>query len=375
MRLSGPRASGARPRVPPLFYRLMSEIVCSCRAGFERDCREEFLQRALARGMAPLPGASTPGAGFIVIGAAESGADEAQLRALRAPWPVFARQSMLARARLPALPAHDRVSAIVTAAADLRQRVSEVWVETADAEATRPLMPLCRGLEHHLRAALAKDGLLRHDAGLPRLHVFLATSRSAYLGHADPRDSSPWPMGIPRLRMPRAAPSRSVLKLEEALLMFLTEEQRRDSLKPGMLAVDLGAAPGGWSWLLARHGLRVIAVDNGELAPAVLATGMVEHRREDGFEFRPPAKAHWLVCDIVERPSRVAQRMSQWFVRSWCRHAVFNLKLPMKRRYEAVMQARATIERALSGRKFELQFRQLYHDREEVTGFYRDLQD
>lgn len=352
----------------------MSDIVCSCRAGFERDCREEFLQRALARGMAPLRGAPIPGAGFIVIGAAESGADAVQLRALRAPWPVFARQSMLACARLPALPVRDRVSAILTAAADMRQRVSEVWVETADAEATRPLMPLCRGLERHLRTALAKFGLLRHDAGLPRLHVFLAASTSAYLGYAARRDSSPWPMGIPRLRMPREAPSRSVLKLEEALLVFLTEEERRGNLKPGMLAVDLGAAPGGWSWLLARHGLRVIAVDNAQLAPAVLATGMVEHRHEDGFEFRPRGQVHWLVCDIVEQPSRVAQRMSQWFLQSWCRHAVFNLKLPMKRRYEAVMQARATIEQTLSGRKFDLQFRQLYHDREEVTGFYRDLQ-
>lgn len=352
----------------------MSEIVCSCRAGFERDCREEFVQRARARGMGPLPGASIPGAGYVAIGTAESGGDEERLRALLAPWPVFARQSWLARAWLPDLPARDRVSAILAAAAALRQPVSEVWVETADAAATRPLMPLCRGLERHLRTALAKNGLLRHDAGLPRLHVFLAASTSACLGYADPRDSSPWPMGIPRLRMPRAAPSRSVLKLEEALLVFLTEEQRRRSLKPGMLAVDLGAAPGGWSWLLARHGLRVIAVDNGRLAPAVLATGLVEHRREDGFDFRPRGKVDWMVCDIVEQPSRVAQRMSRWFAQSWCRHAVFNLKLPMKRRYEAVIEARTTIERALAGRKFDLAFRQLYHDREEVTGYYRDLQ-
>ncbi|MCG3200961.1 MAG: Ribosomal RNA large subunit methyltransferase M [Gammaproteobacteria bacterium] len=348
--------------------------MCSCRAGFERDCREEFGQRALARGMTSLPGASTPGAGFIVIGAADSETDEKLLRVLREPWPVFARQSMLAHAWLPGLPAHDRVSAILATAAEMRQCVSEVWVETADAEATRPLMPLCRGLEYHLRTALAKGGLLRHDAALPRLHVFLATSTSAYLGHADPRHSSPWPMGIPRLRMPRAAPSRSVLKLEEALRVFLTEEERHRSLRPGMLAVDLGAAPGGWSWLLARHGMRVIAVDNGRLAEAVLATGQVEHRREDGFAFRPRRRVDWMVCDIVEQPSRVAQRVSRWFARSWCRQAIFNLKLPMKRRYEAVMQARAVIERAMSGRKFELQFRQLYHDREEVTGFYRDLQ-
>lgn len=351
----------------------MSEIVCACRAGFERDCREEFLQRARQRGAVLRPASPVRGAGFVVIAPPEPDGAEGVLNPLLTPWPVFARQLFLARVWLPDLPARDRVAALMTAAAQLDQRVSEVWVETADGEATRPLLPLCRGLAHHLRAALEKSGLLRPDAGLPRLHVFLTGSTSAYLGYADPRCTAPWPMGIPRLRMPREAPSRSVLKLEEALLVFLTEAERRRDLKPGMFAVDLGAAPGGWSWLLARQGLRVIAVDNGRIAPAVMASGMVEHRREDGFDFRPRNKVDWMVCDIVEQPSRVAQRMSQWFANAWCRHAVFNLKLPMKQRYEAVAQARAIIERALPGRKFDLQFRQLYHDREEVTGFYRDL--
>ncbi|HEX4045205.1 MAG TPA: 23S rRNA (uridine(2552)-2'-O)-methyltransferase RlmE [Gammaproteobacteria bacterium] len=51
--------------------------------------------------------------------------------------------------------------------------------------------------------------------------------------------------------------SRAVFKLQEI--------QDRDRLfKPGMTVVDLGAAPGGWSQLLAKWGLpkgRVIAID------------------------------------------------------------------------------------------------------------------
>ena len=57
-------------------------------------------------------------------------------------------------------------------------------------------------------------------------------------------------MGIPRLRLP-GAPSRSAAKLEEALLYFLGDEAER-LLRGGMSAVDLGAAPGGWTWILAR---------------------------------------------------------------------------------------------------------------------------
>ena len=45
----------------------------------------------------------------------------------------------------------------------------------------------------------------------------------------------------------------------------------------------------------------------------------------------------------------------------------------MKQRFECVTQSRDLIEKALRGREYDLRFRQLYHDREEVTGFYRDL--
>ena len=62
-----------------------------------------------------------------------------------------------------------------------------------------------------------------------------------------------WPMGIARLRMPSAAPSRSTLKLAEALLEFLDEKERAKRLAPGMTAIDLGASPGGWTWQLVQR--------------------------------------------------------------------------------------------------------------------------
>ncbi len=99
----------------------------------------------------------------------------------------------------------------------------------------------------------------------------------------DPRDSAPWPLGIPRLRMHADAPSRSALKLEEALLVLLDDAERQRLLQPDMRAADLGAAPGGWTWILTRQGLRVIAIDNGPLRPQLLESGRVEHLRADGF--------------------------------------------------------------------------------------------
>ena len=135
-----------------------------------------------------------------------------------------------------------------------------------------------------------------------------------------------------------------------------------------MTAADLGAAPGGWTWVLTRHHLRVTSVDNGPLREHVLATGLVEHLRADGFHWKPPQPLDWMVCDMVEQPRRVAERMAQWFREGWCRHAVFNLKLPMKKRWDETKLCLELFANQ-AGRPLEIRARQLYHDREEITVF------
>jgi 23S rRNA (cytidine2498-2'-O)-methyltransferase len=183
-------------------------------------------------------------------------------------------------------------------------------------------------------------------------------------------DASSHPGGIPRLRQGRDAPSRSALKLEEALGQFLGEEAGR-VLRPGAAAVDLGAAPGGWSWVLARRGLRVTAVDNGPLASSALATGLVEPVRADGFTYRPERPVEWLVCDMVAPPARVAKLVGVWGRQGLCRRAVFNLKLPSGDRWLELKRCERILRRELGarGERCRLRFKHLYHDREELTGY------
>ncbi|HET7064384.1 MAG TPA: 23S rRNA (cytidine(2498)-2'-O)-methyltransferase RlmM, partial [Rudaea sp.] len=167
--------------------------------------------------------------------------------------------------------------------------------------------------------------------------------------------------------------SRSTLKLEEALLTLLDSGERERWLKPGMNAVDLGAAPGGWTWQLVRRSLRVTAVDNGPMDAALMQSGLVAHMREDGFRFRPKKPVDWMVCDMVEQPRRIAELVARWFAEGWCRHSIFNLKLPMKKRYAETMLCLDLISKTLarSGRQVESRAKQLYHDREEITVFCR----
>jgi len=171
---------------------------------------------------------------------------------------------------------------------------------------------------------------------------------------------------VPRLRAHADAPSRSALKLEEALMMLLTEKERAEFIKPGMFAADLGAAPGGWSWVLARLHIRVMAVDNGPMAQTAMDMPIIEHIRADGFRWQPPKPMDWMVCDMVESPRKVADRMATWFREGWCQHAIFNLKLPMKKRWDETRDClQHFVDKA--GRPLTIRAKQLYHDREEIT--------
>lgn len=61
----------------------------------------------------------------------------------------------------------------------------------------------------------------------------------------------------------------------------------------------------------------------------------------------------------------------QWLVQE----AIFNLKLPMKKRYEEVTQNLQMIAESLQtgGINAQIQARHLYHDREEITVHVRRI--
>ena len=202
-----------------------------------------------------------------------------------------------------------------------------------------------------------------------RLHVFFVGGRACYVGVSrGRRTASRWPMGIPRLRMPRGAPSRSTLKLAEAMLEFVGRDARR--FEPGTTAVDLGASPGGWTWQLVQRGFMVTAVDNGPMDPALLDSGQVKHRRDDGFHYRPADPVDWMVCDMVESPSRIADAgRALDRARAGAARRIFNLKLPMKKRWEELQRCRGDHRRGARRRRLLPAHAQLYHDREEVTAY------
>jgi len=170
-----------------------------------------------------------------------------------------------------------------------------------------------------------------------------------------------------------AAPSRSYLKVEEAYLVLGREPQ------PGETVVDLGAAPGGWSYSAAKRGAKVIAVDNGPLKGGAFGHPLIEHRLEDAFKFTPSsAKARegtapvgeifdWLFCDLVEEPHHVLQNIvTPWLANGWCRRFVINLKFGHVDSLALLRELRAG-DSPFMRHATNVRIRHLYHDREEFT--------
>lgn len=347
----------------------MNAVFLHCRPGFEAECAAEIQQRAAEQGIEGFCRAK-PGAAYVIFQPADGQAAQRLHDTVPFSRLIFARQWFVVTALLKDLPVGDRVAALL-AAADLPAPPCEVFLETPDTNEGKELSGLCRALQKPLELA-ARVKLNATNRAI-RLHVCLLSGAAAYVGYARIDNSAAWPMGIPRLRFPRGAPSRSTLKLEEALLLFLSAEEREILLRPGLHAVDLGAAPGGWTWQLVHRHLHVIAVDNGPMDAGLLESGLVEHVRADGFRYRPPEPVEWMVCDIVEQPIRVAELAARWLTEGRCRHTIFNLKLPMKKRHQETQYCLERIAEMAgeADAAFSLACKQLYHDREEVTVYLR----
>jgi 23S rRNA (cytidine2498-2'-O)-methyltransferase len=103
-------------------------------------------------------------------------------------------------------------------------------------------------------------------------------------------------------------PSRAYLKLWEALIRIDHRPGPTDTV------LDLGASPGGWTWLLARTGARVIAVDKAPLAPNVAALKNVTWREGSAFALEPTdvSGATWLCSDIICYPERLLGLVTRW---------------------------------------------------------------
>lgn len=348
----------------------MNHLFLHCRPGFEKECAAEITDLAGELGIYGYSKTKESSAYILFVTHEPDGASQL-IKMLRFRKFIFARQWFACAEMISDLPVADRVTPLLAEAQEFGE-VRELVIETVDTNEGKELSGLCKKFTAPFEKAMRAASLFSAKSNM-RMHLVFISGTQAYLGVSPVNNSSPWPMGITRLRLPKEAPSRATLKLEEAWHHFIAAEDWDERLGSGMRAVDLGAAPGGWTWQLVQRGMFVEAVDNGPMDKHLMETGQVTHMLSDGFLYEPKKPVDWLVCDIVDKPARVTSMIIKWFTKKYCREAVFNLKLPMKQRYMEVKKCEERIVSELekAGFRVDIQFKQLYHDREEVTGHLR----
>jgi 23S rRNA (cytidine2498-2'-O)-methyltransferase len=154
--------------------------------------------------------------------------------------------------------------------------------------------------------------------------------------------------------------SRAEFKLEELFKVFDVP------LPAGGVALDLGASPGGWTRILRRRGLTVIAVDPAGLDPRVARDPGVCHARTTAGRFFEESDQP---VDLVVNDMRMTPDLSCDMMVRAAQHlnpggiGVMSLKLSGRSPLPIVRQSLARLERA-----YDVLFaRQLYHNRHEIT--------
>ena len=234
-------------------------------------------------------------------------------------------------------------------------------------DAARKLRDIQRNWAHypfalHRRAALIAEKLPRVSA---KPLVFGTAAPTAPLGTwtlidantllAAPQCTSPFPNGEIQFVEDRiGAPSRAYLKLWDLFTVL------GETPKAGDFCLDLGACPGGWTWVLQQLGARVLSVDKAPLDNKIASLPNVAYRSESAFAIDPLAigPVDWLFSDIICYPSRLLTLVQKWLAAGIVRRFVCTVKFQGETDFETV-QKLATIPGS--------RLLHLHHNKHELT--------
>ena len=162
-------------------------------------------------------------------------------------------------------------------------------------------------------------------------------------------------------------PNRAYLKLWEALSV-LGESPTADDV-----AIDLGASPGGWTWVLQQCGAEVIAVDKAPLAAHIQQLPRIHALQQSAFALSPQGIAplvphhpnaqgpYWLVADIACYPDRLLQLAQQWIASGHFKRMICTLKLQGQTDFKAIAAFQAIPNSWVT---------HLWHNKHELTWFW-----
>ena len=135
--------------------------------------------------------------------------------------------------------------------------------------------------------------------------------------------TSLFPNGVVQFEETKLPPSRAYLKLYEILTLMQKCPQKNE------VCLELGAAPGSWTWLLAKYSKKVIACDRAPLDPMIIqGNPNIQFIQGDAFKLTPDTigSIDWLFSDIICYPEKLLTYLKLWIDQKACKNFVCTLK-------------------------------------------------
>lgn len=347
----------------------MSAYVCT--PGFESALAGEL---GLSHEAMTVP---TPG---IVLVAADTGSSRSS------SWPVdpvFARQALPGACQISAPSIAKLASAAFDLVADPLDQAQGFVVHAFAPVAGEPslgsrarlvreaLLELLKTKRRRTFRRLSTDEVPPTLASTPwwAVQILLLSSDIAWISAAEAQplrwggwSLAPWPAGAAPVERDRTPPSRAYQKAEEAF------QWMGAAPAAGERVVDLGGAPGGWSYTALRRGAEVLAVDRAPLEPPVKGHPNLVELLGDAFRYAPPVPVDWLLCDVIAEPRRSLGLVAEWLEKAWARNLVVTIKFKGAGDYGLLASLGPAFEKA---HPVFARVKHLAHNKNEVTVMVR----
>lgn len=156
-------------------------------------------------------------------------------------------------------------------------------------------------------------------------------------------------------------PNRAYLKLWEALTLLEKYPQSGD------IALDLGASPGGWTYVMQSLGAEVTAVDKALLDPKIAQLPGVKCLQQSAFALDPNTLDEtydWVLSDIACYPDRAYALIMKWIASGKAKQMIFTIKLQGKTELSVIKQFQAIPNSCMIN---------MFYNKHEATFFYPAL--
>ncbi|KTD73304.1 SAM-dependent methyltransferase [Legionella tucsonensis] len=153
-------------------------------------------------------------------------------------------------------------------------------------------------------------------------------------------------------------PNRAYLKLWEALTLLGKYP------KPGDKALDLGASPGGWTYVMHSLGALVTAVDKALLDPKIEQLPRVKFLQKSAFALDPTQLEQsydWVLSDVACYPERAFTLIMKWIESGKAKQMIFTIKLQGKIELSTLKRFQKIPNSFLTN---------MFYNKHEVTFFY-----